>query len=253
MHWIRWYANTKIQKYKYTITGLLEWKPLEALDPSSPPLPFSTSSASWPLPRTGSGTTWRGNNQPGLDSVSSARVGSVQETTTSTNKNKQTTNKQTNNKHTRTEGRATNQDWAVCRQLSKIWFCASSKAWLWKVQFYSFLKLWQWFGSSKINDQQQHAIDFPKSRLAEMGALNKYRQQMFAICISWPWPSNSWIFLRLQLSHHTFSTSQWRRKTRKKLLLRLNNTAAQHQKDSAGNSKPNFWQTARVTLNVSDL
>ena len=90
MHWIRWYANTKIQKYKYTITGLLEWKPLEALDPSSPPLPFSTSSASSPLPRTGSGTTWRGSNQPGLDSVSSARVGSVQETTTSTNNNKQT-------------------------------------------------------------------------------------------------------------------------------------------------------------------
>ena len=119
------------------------------------------------------------------------------------------------NKQTGTEGRATNQDWAVCCQLSKIWFCASSKAWLWKVQFYSFLKLWQWFGSSKINDQQQHATDFPKSRLAEMGALNKYRQQMFAICISWPWPSNSWIFLRLQLSHHTFSTSQWRRKTRK--------------------------------------
>ena len=246
MHWIRWYANTKIQKYKYTITGLLEWKPLEALDPSSPPLPFSTSSASSPLPRTGSGTTWRGSNQPGLDSVSSARVGSVQETTTSTNNNKQT------NKQTGTEGRATNQDWAVCRQLSKIWFCASSKAWLWKVQFYSFLKLWQWFGSSKINDQQQHAIDFPKSRLAEMGALNKYRQQMFAICIYWPWPSNSWIFLRLQLSHHAFSTSKKEGKN-KKLLLRLNNTAAQHQKDSAGNSKTHFCQAARVALNVSDL
>ena len=53
-------------------------------------------------------------------------------------------------------------------------------------------------------------------------------------------------------SPHIFNFTM-KKENKKKLLLRLNNTAAQHQKDSAGNSKPHFCQTARVALDVSDL